>query len=85
MEQLERVYAAAPTPEDYMKYQLHMHTGLEVSHIDQWFRERRARDAPGNPPPAAQGAHFSGASRTRCTCGACRRHAALCVCPGAKA
>ena len=74
VEQLERVYAAAPTPEDYMKYQLHMHTGLEVAHIDQWFRERRARDAPGNTPSAAQGALSTPHHQNGCTWRACSRH-----------
>lgn len=44
-EQLERVYAAAPVPEDYMKYQLHVHSGLEVAAIDRWFSLRRSADA----------------------------------------
>ena len=54
--QLEQVYAAAPVPEEYMKYQLHMRSGLEVAAIDKWFHARRSRDASsgGAAQPAAQ-------------------------------
>ena len=54
--QLETVYAAAPLPEDYMKYQLHMRTGLDVPRIEAWFQARRARDAAGGPPGKPAGA-----------------------------
>ncbi|BDA41325.1 hypothetical protein COCOBI_02-1050 [Coccomyxa sp. Obi] len=42
-QQLEEVYRVAPVPEEYMKYQLHLNTGMEMEQIDQWFKDRRAR------------------------------------------
>ncbi|CAL8461954.1 g1485 [Coccomyxa elongata] len=41
-QQLEEVYRVAPMPEEYMKYQLHLNTGMEMEQIDQWFKDRRA-------------------------------------------
>lgn len=35
----------APVPEEYMKYQLHLNTGMEMEQIDQWFMDRRARQS----------------------------------------
>ena len=39
---LEEVFRVAPVPEDYMKYQLHLSTGMEVPQIEQWFQNRRS-------------------------------------------
>lgn len=57
---LEEVYRAAPVPEDYMKYQLHLSTGMEVPQIELWFQNRRSRDGGGSTP--AEGEKF-GAQR----------------------
>lgn len=40
---MEDVYRVAPVPEEYMKYQLHLNTGLEMDQIDQWFKDRHER------------------------------------------
>ena len=32
-------------PEEYMKYQLHLNTGMEMEQIEQWFKDRRARQS----------------------------------------
>lgn len=42
-QQLEEVFRVAPVPEEYMKYQLHLNTGMEMEQIDQWFKDRRSR------------------------------------------
>ena len=47
---LEDVYRVAPVPEDYMKYQLHMSTGMEVPQIEQWFQHRRSNDSSSQRP-----------------------------------
>ena len=47
---LEEVYRVAPVPEDYMKYQLHMSTGMEVPQIEQWFQHRRSNDGSSQRP-----------------------------------
>ena len=52
--QLEQAYAAAPVPEAYMKYQLHVRSGLEVAAIEKWFRARRSRDDAAASGSAAQ-------------------------------
>lgn len=44
-QQLEEVYRVAPVPEEYMKYQLHLNTGLEMDQIDKWFQERPSRQS----------------------------------------
>lgn len=44
-QQMEDVYRVAPVPEEYMKYQLHLNTGLEMDQIDQWFKDRHGRQS----------------------------------------
>ena len=47
---LEEVFRVAPVPEDYMKYQLHLSTGMEVPQIEQWFQNRRSNDGGSQRP-----------------------------------
>ena len=47
---LEEVFRVAPVPEDYMKYQLHLSTGMEVPQIEQWFQNRRSGDGSSQRP-----------------------------------
>ncbi len=47
---LEEVFRVAPVPEDYMKYQLHLSTGMEVPQIEQWFQNRRSNDGSSQRP-----------------------------------
>lgn len=55
---LEEVFQVAPVPEDYMKYQLHLSTGMEVPQIEQWFQNRRSTDGSSQRP--LEGRHFAG-------------------------
>ena len=47
---LEEVFRVAPVPEDFMKYQLHLSTGMEVPQIEQWFQKRRSTDITNQRP-----------------------------------
>ena len=47
---LEEVFRVAPVPEDYMKYQLHLSTGMEVPQIEQWFQTRRSNEGGTQRP-----------------------------------
>ena len=47
---LEEVFKVAPVPEDYMKYQLHLSTGMDVPQIEQWFQTRRSSEGSTQLP-----------------------------------
>lgn len=47
---LEEVFRVAPVPEDYMKYQLHLSTGMDVPQIEQWFQNRRSNEGSSQRP-----------------------------------
>lgn len=47
---LEEVFRVAPVPEDFMKYQLHLSTGMEVPQIEQWFQSRRSSEGGTQRP-----------------------------------
>ena len=40
---LEAVFTVCPLPEEYVKYRLHLATGLEVKQINSWFSNRRQK------------------------------------------
>ena len=54
---LEEVYRAAPVPEEYMKYQLHLSTGMEVPQIELWFQNRRTTDGSSGAPAEGENHH----------------------------
>ena len=56
---LEEVYRAAPVPEEYMKYQLHLSTGMEVPQIELWFQNRRTKDGGSGAPAEGTTVHAS--------------------------
>ena len=56
---LEEVYRAAPVPEEYMKYQLHLSTGMEVPQIELWFQNRRSTDGSSGAPVEGESLHCS--------------------------
>ena len=56
---LEEVYRAAPVPEEYMKYQLHLSTGMEVPQIELWFQNRRTTDGSSGAPAEGKTLHCS--------------------------
>ena len=56
---LEEVYRAAPVPEEYMKYQLHLSTGMEVPQIELWFQNRRSTDGSSGSPAEGKNLHCS--------------------------
>ena len=56
---LEEVYRAAPVPEEYMKYQLHLSTGMEVPQIELWFQNRRSTDGNSGAPAEGEELHCS--------------------------
>ena len=57
---LDAVFTVCPLPEEYVKYRLHLATGLEVKQINSWFSNRRQKAkrsstlGPGQQPEDGQ-------------------------------
>ncbi len=51
---LEAVFTVCPLPEEYVKYRLHLATGLEVKQINSWFSNRRQKAKRSGGGPQAE-------------------------------